>query len=648
MCAWAGTKASLKTFSKILMFLGLTAFATASLAAPKFIKPKLDFVDAEPVWSDPNYKDGEGLGAGMGNGKSGAKKTGLGTGTEFTKPGGGANGGASGAPQAKGSGPGDGGASGSASRPGGSITVHELWWPICAFVGAGVDEKTANDALKGVVEMANRCRVNVVIWPKTVKESSWYNDPDFINNQSRQKCNLPPELATAGSATSLVSQWDDTAGHMCGVKEDKDGDGIKESWDTNTAGCAEMASGAKDLDPTKAQQMQASGHGGSKAKGSVAASIEVPKGHTASVVAHEAQGHSQFGKPNGSKYGNGIGDDESKEQGTGGDDWNEVGCAQMRATALPNDRRFSFDPARVTYYVKPKNPEAFYDIANDPPIFKGAPQVASGSKTPPLTTPPGTTTVLVDTPKAQNPSTPPPLAGTKTATNEDPKDDIRHRKLGMARKLLAGVRAGETSEETLEDDLKPVTDKPSPPSAGNPVKAGPTTEYDDSAPKGRLGSGSGGSAGSDAPPTITNYGGDDAPASTAALESAANSDSARYISQPGSLVLGAAGGNTTLYDDSAPKGGASIGSPSRNPASGDGLVGAAGRAETIQRPPSSGPSLGEQDAFFDEVGEDGFVEKKSKRDAFRGQRGGRLQTALPGASDAGQAARSRRTPGSRR
>src|SRR5690606_815 len=117
-----------------------------------------------------------------------------------------------------------------------------------------------------------------------------------------EKCNLPKELAAAGSATALVP-WEDTAARMCDVWKDlPDGSRVP---DLDVAGCAQMRSGTSLTDEQKAK-MKGDGSTNS-ASGGVAPSIEVPKGHTAGVVAHEAQGHSQMGKPNGAVHGNGIG-----------------------------------------------------------------------------------------------------------------------------------------------------------------------------------------------------------------------------------------------------------------------------------------------------------------------------------------------------
>jgi hypothetical protein len=134
------------------------------------------------------------------------------------------------------------------------------------------------------------------------------------------------------------------------------------------------------------QMLDSDGHGHNKAAGSVAVSIEVVKGHTADIVAHEAIGHSQMGKPNGSRYGMGIGETvDTKPDGpnwkkrTGDPDnkWTPGGCDVMRKNAHVNTasevqkyfgaaQPFQYDAGRQTYYTPSSK---LYNMSSDPPLF---------------------------------------------------------------------------------------------------------------------------------------------------------------------------------------------------------------------------------------------------------------------------------------
>ncbi len=506
--------------------------------------PDYQWVDAPGVWTRPEGGLGKGdiandfgAGAGLSSGAGTAGKPSK-DGTEFTQPG--SKGAGAVAKPAENS----GAQQGSSSTPGGQIEIHDYWWPVCAFMSPGVSQATANAAIKGMIEAANACKVNMVVWTKTVKAGTWNeDDPADVNSKAVKNCNLPPNLATAGSATSLVMP-PLTAAKMCGATR-PDG-----SWDPGVAGCAELRSGT-DTKKFKPSQLEGEGKGGGAA-GNVAASIEVPSGHDAGTLAHEIQGHSQFGQPNGSDHGNGIG---GPGGGGGGGMWSAVGCATMRATALPNTRRFGFDPRRQDYYVIPRNPDAYYDMTNDPPIFGSADKVQLAGPVPPLLTPAGSTLAFDEGAKKQNTPDPKKPEDKKGAVVEDGDEkDIRHRKKNVVNVLLDNLK-GEGKGSGPEDPTDSIARKPEEPPPSEGAKPSSRITFDESAPKGRVGSGGGGSAATsaDAKPEDV-YSGSTASASASAFAGEASPSQGPVAERTSSFVNGPPGAATSIaFDESAPK-----------------------------------------------------------------------------------------------
>jgi len=267
----------------------------------------------------------------------------------------------------------------------GNTQKFNLWWPVCAFVDSNVSDGTANTALKGMVDHAAKCNVKIEVFPIKVDSSSWRDDPDMINKATVAKCNLPKGLA--GSATALVNPaWPKTAAKMCdSFKEKKGGpdmrDGVEGEWETSVAGCAQLRSGTSKQKPEDQAKMdQGHKHGSSAAKGDVAPSIEVASGHNAFVVSHEALGHSQMGKPNGSVHGMGIGEPSDFDFEKGGkgegtsEGWSGSGCGVMREKAHSNSvwsEYFGgsppeYDSSRQTYY---RPGQKLYNIQGDPALF---------------------------------------------------------------------------------------------------------------------------------------------------------------------------------------------------------------------------------------------------------------------------------------
>ncbi len=637
-------------YLKILLIIVMTADAAHATPVAKrkpITPPDFQWVDAEGKWSRlKNGADGDAAGNAIngsgsgGKGGAGSGKGGAGNGgTEFTQnPGGGKNGG-----NGNGNGNGGGEQSGSSVTPGGGMVIHNLWWPICAFVDETVSEQTANDAIKGQIEMANKCGVNVVFWTKTVKQGSWKNEPNSINQKSVEKCNLPPSLAAKGSATALV-RWDNTAAQMSNDRTDEkppkppyDAEG----WNLSVAGCAELGQGAS-FDKKTIDAMNSGGHkhGSSAAKGGVAASIEVPSGHSAGVLAHESQGHSQMSKPNGTKYGNGIGEqpEDKGAEGSADGGWSEDGCRVMRATALPNDRHFGYDPKRTDYYFKPRNADAYYDIENDPPIFPASQDFAMKSGNGSIVTPPGQTITFKDDSKGQNPPEEKKTFDKKgQATETLDGEDTRHRRKNVVNALLDSLK-----EEggLIEDPTRPIARRPMGPPNSDPAKANPRLGYDDNAAKGKVGS-SGGETVTSADPSPTDiYSGANAPGDASGLEVGS-----REPASSGTYVGGAGKGAALGYDESAPKGGLVGGATVGSSSASGGASGALYRVVGSMGGDYKKTSIDGEEEFFDGVGEDGRKLRRRTQKRTTGLRES-PQTGLREPSAVGRASRSQRAPAS--
>ncbi len=253
------------------------------------------------------------------------------------------------------------------------------WWPLCAFIDKTV--KDPNGIIKELVDDAAECNVHLQVYPVTVDWNVVGDSASAVNAATRTQCNF--QNGMQGSATALVP-WTLTAAEMCNKKIPDPNNPGKEVWDPAVAGCAELSSKSAQ-DPSKLND--ADGHGHNKATGNVAVSIEVISGHTADTVAHEAIGHSQMGKPNGSRYGMLIGEIiDTKSDGsrnwaprTGDppDKWTPGGCDVMRENAHVNtasevkkyfgtDQPFQYDANRQTYYTPSSN---LYNMKSDPPLF---------------------------------------------------------------------------------------------------------------------------------------------------------------------------------------------------------------------------------------------------------------------------------------
>jgi hypothetical protein len=610
-------------------------------------KPDLPWVDAEGIWSGKgkgSAKNSTGLGSGAGRADGNGNEIPAGSGQRGSGSNGKSGNGNSNENGNKNPHSGNGSPElmGSTATAGGQLRVHQLWWPVCMFLDQGIDQAKANAIVKGVIEKADRCQVNVVVWTRTVKTESWppargrtAHEP--VNRLSVEKCNLPSELATAGSATALVppnSAYDNMAAKMCDDEPKKGNLDVpeEERWNMSVAGCAELRKGDAVTDEKKKEHMKSGGsgaHSHNDAKGGVAASIEVTGGHSAEVVSHEAIGHSQMGKPNGSRYGLGIGEDADFEPGGGGEgpttgDWSPAGCIEMRRRALDNTRGFGFDPSRQTYYVPPRNSEDYYDLQNGEPIFGSGKTNQNNAQNLIAQIPRGQTIGFNDA-AAKNPQKPTDLTTQKPGEEKEIRDEVgegkRHRLLNAAKAILTSAK----NEEGLVDakDETPETPrKPSPPPPGLPEKSGARLGFDDNAPKRFSGGSSGGESvkSSEAPPSDLYSG--------AVAEDGAAGASLQSSAQ-GFSQNGASGSSQSIgFDDNAPKRGVGADGAASSSARGGGNAyanesenGNAARATVVIRSPASESStaLDSEGEFFDEEGNPLPKGKRRSRNSARGK-----------------------------
>jgi hypothetical protein len=244
---------------------------------------------------------------------------------------------------------------------GGQAIAFDKWYPMCLFIDSS--QGNVNGTVKGIVDKAAACGVNLVVWPVTLK-TTYANSPDQVNQMAQHACNIVEAGIAPKASVSTCVVYANTADQMCG-----NFDQTKEV----ASGCASMPSGT---DANLLQRAKTSGggevSGSAGAAGQAVPSIEDSGSCNATTVAHEAQGHSMFGWPNGSAAGMGIGDPSQTNAGGGGggDNWTGLGCARMRETAIPNDGRWKWDPNRKIYYTPASTPEQMWDFQEGRQLFR--------------------------------------------------------------------------------------------------------------------------------------------------------------------------------------------------------------------------------------------------------------------------------------
>lgn len=514
------------------------------------------------------------------------------------------------------------------------------WYPMCLFIDPdAIGGAAANATVKGLVDDAAKCSVNLVVYPVTVKPGSYpAGDPEGTNALQTAACNLGGRLDNAARAsTSICVNEDQMSDKMCkqicsrnaqgGPGPDCGADGEHK---VATGGCAQVNSGAgeaavvqkykDDLAATRDDkartpaERKAAGDrltdieehmkGGSSTGSSIAPSIEDKGSCTAGTVGHEAIGHSMFGHPNGGEDGHGIGLAETG----GGNGWSEKGCAAMRRNAFPNSGKWRYDPNRTTYYVQVP-PARQWDL-------QSGKQVLGPTIRPPLPggrTPPdvggGTGQVVFDDSATKSR---PQKPADQVAATEPPTGNLEKEKTGPEGRHK-GKQPGSVSGELVEN-LKEAAEPPSSPSGDQPPpndvfvksKPGPVpgnasaarVTFDDGAKKG---------AGK-----YTDYG-------TAGRVGDFGSASVGYNRGPASA---GGGGRTSVgFDDSAKKGGGgytSYGGGSGGSSGEGGNVAGEGTAVPII-PAGASSGLGQLDGnFFNTLGQ--ADQERRKAEAARERR----------------------------
>lgn len=489
---------------------------------------------------------------------------------------------------------------GAPSSSGGGAVPFEKWYPMCLFLDAYLSEADGNKAVKGVIDAAAKCRVNLVVFPVTVKSGSYAMDPSAINSAQQKACNIVGRLPGADRAsTSICVDHNQMADKMCEqyIPKDlnKNGviDGVAEEkaiLKTETAGCAQMQNnGQENIEDLVKQQIHGKNqadteakqqarladikkHGATPFKGSGAApSIEDREGCNFQTISHEAIGHSEFGHPNGKGDGFGIGIQE--ESGGMGDSWDEPGCTAMRLNAFPNtDKRWKWEANRQKYYTKPKDPKFQYDLTGGKPLFgdrKSSPQSSTpiADSSPPSAQ--GSPRVVTEDPplsnKASSQTAPP---ATKGIQMDDAPDHERHKRKpdsdSPASSLVNSLRGSSDGDPDPHDP----SPKPLPPPASLPVKGAARVGFDDSAPKNNRGGG-GSPASKPRQSMQQDLSGESANPSGYSPDDDGDSDSGRTssASAPPSAGSIATPGAAVGFDDNAPKnnggGGSSAGKASR-------------------------------------------------------------------------------------
>lgn len=286
---------------------------------------------------------------------------------------------------------------GSVISTNGSSQAFDMWYPMCLFIDPQAEsEGGANAAIKGMVDDAARCKVNLVVFPITVSPNGYAKgDPETTNNQQRAACNLAGLDNANRASTSICVNDSQMADKMCKQKCVKGPNppkgkecGPDGEHTTGTGGCAQVQSNdaekevvrkfmaglqalvdrpsqpnatpedVKAAAEAKARIEEIKGDGsleGGATTSGVAPSIEDKGSCNAGVVGHEAIGHSQFGHPNGASDGNGIGLNKTVQGGEESGGWSDEGCEALHRNGFKNSGRWKWDPNRTTYYTEVKD-----------------------------------------------------------------------------------------------------------------------------------------------------------------------------------------------------------------------------------------------------------------------------------------------------
>ncbi len=253
---------------------------------------------------------------------------------------------------AKGEGSGKPPSSGNGGGQTPKIEAYDRWFPTCVFLDPSVPN--GNTMVKGLVDMAAACKVNLVVFPFYIKNSP--GSADQINSQARQSCNAIQGMQSQGVnrvASATVVPRPDLAAQMCGAS----------AKDRDT--CEDLTFNPGD---TFLQRYKMTGRGGKvNATGSgIVARNNVQA--LATTVFRQITG-----LPYGSGAGLSLGNWNEGDAGALGlqkkDGLNDFGCNELRKSSYPNDGRWRYNSAQETYVVK-GDADRMFELGK--PIFQNA------------------------------------------------------------------------------------------------------------------------------------------------------------------------------------------------------------------------------------------------------------------------------------
>lgn len=338
---------------------------------PKFVDPLLTVRPGDPTSDASGATPGARIGSLIKQLDTGAATGGASSGSSDSGGGssGGAGGGSGGSGSgsqsivmndnaAKGQGPGEqpenksGGqlsGGGGGGGPKGKIQAFDKWFPACVFISPNVPN--GNTMVKGVVDMAAACGVNLVVFPFYLKGTP--GGPQAINDQARKSCNAIQGMGSQGVnrvASATVTGNPVQAAQMCGAS----------NKDRDT--CEDLTFNPGE---TYLMRYRMTGRG---------AGVDPTGSGIVGRNTSQALGTTLFrqitGLPYGAGAGLGLGNWNEGDSSAAGlaktDGLNDFGCQQLRNSSFPNDGRWKWNSAQETYVVKGDS-DRLFDLGR--PIF---------------------------------------------------------------------------------------------------------------------------------------------------------------------------------------------------------------------------------------------------------------------------------------
>ena len=240
------------------------------------------------------------------------------------------------------------------------IVAFPKWYPMCVFMDNSV--RNGNEVVKGLVDMAAKCQVNLVVFPFYSKNMP--GDGNGVKDAARDKCNAEDGFRQSGvnRATSLVLTGNRSLpATICQAPS---------GADSNI--CGEMG-----WDPGEGveQRMRSTGRwSGAAPPGKAAVGVVAPGPSGFFNIADVAAvtGQTFLNRPPGYAGGNGVGD-ANEGQSAGGvgakQGWSDSGCDAMRQASFANDGRWKYSADQKDYVVKGDDEKRFLDLKSDKTVF---------------------------------------------------------------------------------------------------------------------------------------------------------------------------------------------------------------------------------------------------------------------------------------